>query len=316
MMMLPCLTLVLASSFCQATELPPQLADLQTQVTAALKLPWAEQDKALSKTNTELLKLAEGDLLKSAQDYRVASGILRETTPDLLVAQARYELAYTAVILGDKVARKSLASCWDALLMDLGRHRPMGAVTVRDPAMLVGHWIQEPAPEAIIRVFSDKQTSNPDAKDNPEVAKMFEEDQKVRQGGMSSPEAIKKMILEDATRLKRIKELVAENKLTTANDYYAGAFLYQHGQAFEEYQMAHQLAVCSLLLGKNDAKWIGAASYDRMLCSAGHLQRWATQFRVRGGETTLNPCGDKGINESERKIVVGVTMAEAKKRKF
>lgn len=293
-----------------------ELARLQAQNTELQKKPWPEVLQGQPKLNEAVFRLAERNALKTAEDYRIASDLLAELNHLLVTAEAKYELGFTAVVLGDLTARKPLAANWDALMMDLGRHRPIGAIKSSGEFPLTGHWITDPAPEAVRKVWSGETIADPDAKDNEEVAAMFKEDQAIREKVDDSREGMMKMMKDDAARLDRIKAMVAANELGTAEDYYRAAFLYQHGGAFEEYQMAHQLAVCSVLLGKEKAKWIGAATYDRMLGSCGHDQRWATQYRVVSGVTKPMPCGTVGIGDAERKAVVGLTLAEAMKRKF
>ena len=127
---------------------------------------------------------------------------------------------------------------------------------------------------------------------------------------------IEEMVKGDQKRMARIKDLLKQGKVKTGEDFYKAAFLYQHGNTFAEYHTAHELSVCAMILGHKGAKWIGAASYDRMLHSCGHRQRWATQYGIVGGQIMLQRYDTSGTSDLARKLVVGLSLEEAKNRKF
>ncbi len=118
---------------------------------------------------------------------------------------------------------------------------------------------------------------------NAEMAKLFAEDQAVRQN--VKPEQyndmafIERMNAADDVRRARTRVLLDQGKLTTADDYYAAAFVVQHGDKPEDYLLAHSLAIASVARGKARASWIAAATLDRYLQTIGQKQIYGTQWR-------------------------------------
>lgn len=83
----------------------------------------------------------------------------------------------------------------------------------------------------------------------------------------------------DEARRQRTRGLLDAGQLRTADDYYAAAFVFQHGQKPEDYLMAHVLAMAAMKLGRGDASWIAAATLDRYLWNTDKPQVFGTQFR-------------------------------------
>src|SRR5439155_26203344 len=50
----------------------------------------------------------------------------------------------------------------------------------------------------------------------------------------------------DRVRSRRVKELFAGNGLHTANDYYHAAMILQHGEAPEDFLLAHEFCVVAM----------------------------------------------------------------------
>jgi hypothetical protein len=130
--------------------------------------------------------------------------------------------------------------------------------------------------------------------DNPEMARMFAEDQAIREN--VKPEwfkdmtFVRKMWADDTARRERTRVLLDQGKLTTAEDYYAAAFVFQHGEKPEDYLLAHTLAVAATARGKKDASGIAAATLDRYLQAIGQKQIYGTQWRApENRELTREP---------------------------
>jgi hypothetical protein len=176
----------------------------------------------------------------------------------------------------------------------------------------------EPSPASIVMVFKNPGATAP-TDDSAEIHKLYDDDQAARNFDFSkvTTQQLKDMAEGDQKRMARIVVLLNEGKVRTANDFYWAAFLYQHGTCFDDYHMAHELSVCSMLLGNKEAKWIGAASYDRMLRSGGLAQRWGTQYESPGMTgMRLAKVESDGISDNQRKAVVGRTLEEARNRKM
>lgn len=121
-----------------------------------------------------------------------------------------------------------------------------------------------------------------DRADNPEIQALFVADQAVRSA--LKPEQIadrafvEKMVLEDQNRRVAARGLLDAGALHTAADFYAAAYIFQHGRSADDYILAHSLAVAAVAKGKAEAAWIAAATLDRYLQKIGQQQIYGTQF--------------------------------------
>ncbi len=123
--------------------------------------------------------------------------------------------------------------------------------------------------------------------DNKELQRLFEEDQSDREppDGKSLDQAV--MQARDLTRLSRVKELYAQNKLLTGADYYHAAMVLQHGDTPGDYLLAHEFCVVGISKGESRAKWLAAASEDRFLMMIGRPQRFGTQYLSVGADSAF-----------------------------
>jgi hypothetical protein len=131
------------------------------------------------------------------------------------------------------------------------------------------------SPQSILAQSSATTTD----KDNPELARLYQEDQADRVSKDGKPIDWNVVEPRDKAREKRVKELYANNQLRTGADYYHVAMVLQHASAPEDYLLAHELCVVAISKGDERAKWLAAASEDRFLMGIGRPQRFATQFR-------------------------------------
>jgi hypothetical protein len=155
-------------------------------------------------------------------------------------------------------------------------------------------------------------TQNP--KDNDELRRLGVEDQADR-----SPAEVKSIDWaivgpRDKARLKRVKELYTQNLLQTANDYDSAAIILQHGDVAEDFLLAHEFWVVTIIKGKNDpeTRSMVVASEDRFLMNIGRPQRFGTQFRsVDNGPVQLYPVGP-GVTDELRRLMGVHTLTEIK----
>lgn len=171
-------------------------------------------------------------------------------------------------------------------------------------------------PSAILLLASAQSASTSATKDNPELARMMDEDQADRTPDDAKSIDWKIVGPRDAARLKRVKELYAQNKLQTGADYYHAAMILQHGDVAEDYLLAHEFCVVAISKGDKRAKWLAAASEDRFLMNIDRPQRFATQFRCDGPpncEYHLYKL-DPGVTDELRKGLDVPSLAEAKAR--
>ena len=120
---------------------------------------------------------------------------------------------------------------------------------------------------------------------NEELRAMFEADQSDRRDrpAYDTP-AHWEMCRHDAERRRRVSELLAEEKVTTADDYFHAALIFQHGETLDDIWQAHELAEqatelgASISMGFKDSRWLAAAALDRWLMYQGKPQKYGTQF--------------------------------------
>ena len=116
---------------------------------------------------------------------------------------------------------------------------------------------------------------------DPELARIRGEDQRDRsgEGPMKDGALDWKLVKErDDARLKRVKELIAEGRLKTGEDYWSAALVCQHSLSLADYELARSLAYEAAKRGHRGGVWLTAAAWDRWLVTAGYPQKFGTQF--------------------------------------
>jgi hypothetical protein len=169
-------------------------------------------------------------------------------------------------------------------------------------------------PYAITTLTSAQTPSTTATKDNPELARLMDEDQADRTPGAKSIDW-KIVSPRDVARIKRVKELYAQNQLKTGGDYYHAAMILQHSDVADDYLLAHELCIAAITRGDARGKWLAAASEDRFLMTIGRPQRFATQFRCDGPNCEFQLYKvDEGVTDELRRVLDVPSLAEAKAR--
>lgn len=171
---------------------------------------------------------------------------------------------------------------------------------------------------ALFLLATPALAQTPPAANNAEMAKLFAEDQAIRQNlktdWFEDKTVVDKMVADDNARRARTRTLLDEGKLTSADDYYAAAFVFQHGDKPEDYLLAHSLAIASVARGKARASWIAAATLDRYLQTIGQKQIYGTQWRQRKDTPlTRDPYDRQLVPDSLRTALNVPTLAEQDK---
>lgn len=306
-----------------ATLLVPQngqtIEALEAKSKAAIsETDFAKRAIALDEVQAGVMTLINEDKLQSGDQFRKAANLLTGYTFEF--AQIRYELILSALASGDKEAAPMVGRNWDALLVSMSRGRRIGVDKIK-PAPGMARYQLKPTAAVIIKVYKDPVSAGraaTTATDNSEVKTIVDADQKARQSDWSklTMKDFERIAKEDGARLERIKQIIKQGRLVTANDFGNAGLVCQHGETFEDYALAHELSVCAVLLGKKSESWLAGASYDRMLYNSGYAQRFATQYSMNGGVTKLSKVDSHGINDSQRKAVVRKTLKEAQDRKW
>lgn len=263
--------------------------------------------------NADLIKLLDSDALKTGEEFRRAAAVVQWVQGSFQEQRMRHELTFTAMALGDAEAAKQIKGSWDQFLIASGRLQHLGFQKAYE-GMQADKYAVQPAPTCVQTVLDDPIKARKTVvtmKSNPELHKLVEEDQKVRQDDWSklTQAQIMEISRADDKRRAQLKSLLKDIKIMTAQDYQDAALVMQHGSWFDDYALAHELSLCSTILDPKIGRQMVALSYDRMLVSAGYLQRVATQYQVLG----LTPVESSGFNDTMRKALGRKPLAEVPK---
>lgn len=141
---------------------------------------------------------------------------------------------------------------------------------------------------------------------NVEMARMFAADQADRQGTIDWAAVAPR----DAARRAATAKLLADGALSTAEDFHAAAFIFQHGGSADDYLLAHTLAMAAVAKGKADSMWIATATLDRYLMKLGQPQVYGTQFTRSTGAWTQEPYNRTLVSDALRKVLGVRSQAE------
>lgn len=153
--------------------------------------------------------------------------------------------------------------------------------------------------------------------DNPQLASLFKGDQDDRRGEPSAPPDWTSLQARDATRHAQLMELLQRGSIRTANDHARAAMLLQHGDPAESIRLAHAMATIAYAMApaNKDARWLMAASWDRLMVRLDRPQWFGTQFNRIGdtGPWTMDPIDDR-VTDAERATYFVLPLAEMRKR--
>lgn len=299
------------------TQTEVSLADLEKNFgvyTAPGKYDYAR----LVGLNDQVFGLIERDQLKTPSEFYRASVLISEFRNSFESSRVKHELTLCALAGGEEKAKDAIRKTWDMFLISTGREQRIGSMKIPNEAKYsISH-----APKSVLDVMS-----NPDvaamkaakAKSDGEVTRICAEDQAIRQQDWSklTMKQMDEFSKGDKARLKRILALLDAGRIVTAEDFDHASLVLQHGSTWRDYSLAHELSMCSLLLGNKKAAWLSAATYDRMLGSGGYRQRFGTQYgSVGNGKFSLDLVDTAGICDAERKALKCPTLEEAKNRKW
>jgi len=156
---------------------------------------------------------------------------------------------------------------------------------------------------------------------NPELEKMYSEDQSDRQ---RIPIDWSVVGPRDSQRQKRVMEMYRAGELKAGEDYFRAAMILQHGRQPEDFLLCHELCITAIFVHGDEkggwirrAKWLAAASEDRFLGSIGRNQRFGTQYKTHDPDPQwhLDPVDD-AITDWTREAWSVPSLAEAKRREI
>lgn len=155
-------------------------------------------------------------------------------------------------------------------------------------------------------------------KDNSRLQKLFDEDQADRRVKKIDWTKVSK---KDIRRQRQVTTMLGKKLVKTARDYYNAAMVLQHAIEVSGNKLAQKLAKRSMDLGEQKAKWLYAATTDRILMRQSKKQKYGTQYTqcyVAGNGDhvervfKLYPYDERTTDEERRALDVP-SLEEAKK---
>lgn len=148
------------------------------------------------------------------------------------------------------------------------------------------------------------QTYSPDddAAFNPEMKRIFDEDQSDRRSGPNIDwSTVSKA---DAARRAATMKLLNAGVLRSGEDFEWAANVFQHGSDPDDFLLAHTLAIVAIRKGYADGTWIAAATLDRYLQSIKQPQIYGTQFSNPDNKpTTQEPYNRTLVSDRLRRLL-------------
>ncbi|MDQ2641981.1 MAG: hypothetical protein M3Y79_15535 [Pseudomonadota bacterium] len=151
---------------------------------------------------------------------------------------------------------------------------------------------------------------------NPHLQVLVNADQADRQGPLDDA-LWKEISLRDEQRRVAVRAELAAGRVKSALDFYNAALVMQHGPTLEDIRMAHAMATLASELDPLDrsARWLKAASWDRMMTTQKKPQWYGTQYtRDADGTWALLPLDESAVTDEQRIELAAPTLAEARKR--
>lgn len=295
---------------------PPTLESLESDKMAVASSSGFFADPGpIQKINEGVLTLVSLDKLKTGEDFSRASRLYSVLNWDFEDAREKYELTLVAFSLGDKLAATKLTFEWDTLQFSSGRPQRFGSMKL--PAGFESNlFAVKMSPSSVVSTLGDQGAAIKAAAsyaNNKLLQDTVDADQKEREGNWMdhTEQEFIDIGKRDRQRFKTAKDCIEKRRAHTAQDFYNAALVLQHGEVADDFALAHELSLCSIVLGDNsNARWLAAASYDRMLRHLGHRQRFATQYNSSG----LDREDETGTNDTMRKALNCPSLEEARKR--
>ena len=312
--MVPALSFLLTLK--TTTQQSPTLTKLEETVAKATKAQPFDA-KTLMAVNQTVIRMAGSNAFTTPDEFYRASKLISDMRNEYDFSRVKHELCLAALGGGDERAALEVKKTWDSFIISTGREQRIGTMIVPD-------WDKyrvSPAPISIRTLMMDPingRTLAKAAQSDKEVTDICAADQAARENFSKFTAAqMHDMATGDKKRLSRMLELLEAGRVQTSNDFDHASLVFQHGETWTHYCIAHELSICTLLLDSKKSAWLTAASYDRMLCSGGFHQRFATQYGSAGnGPITLNPVDTIGMGDAERKAMKCPTLEQAKNRKW
>lgn len=139
---------------------------------------------------------------------------------------------------------------------------------------------------------------------NAEMKAIFDADQADRQAGAAIDWSA--VLPRDRARRARTQALLDAGALHSGDDFYFAAFVFQHGEAANDFLVAHTLAVIAAARGHRGAAWIAAATLDRYFHNIGRPQVYGTQYSSPEGQPLTQEPYDRTVISDGLRRALGV----------
>lgn len=124
------------------------------------------------------------------------------------------------------------------------------------------------------------------------------------------------LMARDAQRREQVLALLRGGALRTDDDHHNAALVFQHGETADDARLAHALAITASRINPDNrgARWLAAASWDRLMMRLKRPQWYATQFVRRGDAWVLYEVDASVVSDEERLRVGARTIEQALER--
>ena len=149
--------------------------------------------------------------------------------------------------------------------------------------------------------------------DNQRLTEIYKEDQAARK---NMPMDWEKVAVMDKAHHEEVLNLLRSGHIRTSADLYHAAMVMQHGDTTEDYQLAFSLSRLSATIDPSNksAKWLSAASWDRILKSKNLPQWYGTQYfsPKLGDPIQLYRVDESVVSDEERAALNVPSLQRAK----
>jgi hypothetical protein len=111
-----------------------------------------------------------------------------------------------------------------------------------------------------------------------ELLRLLAEDRAEDRSGVAGTPGYAEFRARDAARRDSVATILAAGGPFLAEDLYAAAWVFHHGDTTDEARRAHEFARRAAEQGHKPARWLAAATLDRSLMHAGKPQHYGTQI--------------------------------------
>lgn len=134
--------------------------------------------------------------------------------------------------------------------------------------------------------------------DNAALKSLFDADQKERDVPIAQMD-VATLNAHDREREAAVRVMVQKTELHTSEDFFNAAVIMQHGLESDDYRLAYALATIATRMDPTNslAKWLTAATWDRLMISLGRPQWYGTQYQAsKNGSMELGPMEPKAAS--------------------